>query len=372
MCIMQRLIAAIGSWFPVYDAPRVYALASSAIDAVCCAVFVLPIFRNIIRSDGMRMAMCILMAVEPRATELVGTVVNMQWYLLVAGTLFVFRGEVHRGESQPANWVRAVECTGWGILGAFLALEMPVLTVCVPFCLWNAIRKWRPDRVFEIGLIAGLALQCWLFWKSGQPTGDLEHFARLDMLAASVIVGFVYRIVMSSLAGYNLAMIPAAGKWMTVPLAALIATVIWLTVLWLKSDRNVRWKIGIALYLAFSSMAATLGPRNMFAVFSNINAFVVIQLDRYLFLASCIFIFLAAISIERLFKGKRTSFRVGALLAALALGAALNYHIPRFPDLNWKASAQLIQERLDRHQIGPGYPKIVAPISPDGWSIYLE
>src|SRR5260370_35293416 len=56
LCVMQRLIAASASWFPVYYVPLVYAICSTAIDSVCCSLFRLPKFRNIIPSDRMRMA----------------------------------------------------------------------------------------------------------------------------------------------------------------------------------------------------------------------------------------------------------------------------------------------------------------------------
>jgi hypothetical protein len=370
LCVMQRLIAAFASWFPVYYIPLVYAICSSAIDSVCCSLFVLPFFRNILSSDRMRMAVCILMAIAPRANELIGTLVNAQWYILLGGTLLVFRA-VPKQRDAPARTDatrKTAQAIGWGLLGLLFAFTMPVLIFCVPFCVWRIIRSFSPSRVYEVCLTAGLVLQLWLFFSSKQPPAD----GRADMLIAAVFVGFIYRAVMTTMAGFQLAMIPAASKLMSPPLLVLIATVVWLTTLWLKSDGQNRRKVESALYLAISSLLITLGGRNMFSVFADINNFKVIELERYFFMASCIFIFLMALTMEKLLRGRAVTLQIAALTSTVAIGVVSNFHIPPLKDLHWKRDAQLIQQRHDRHEIGPGHPRIVVPIVPDGWAIYLD
>jgi len=263
---------------------------------------------------------------------------------------------------------KAAQIIGWGLLGLLFALTMPVLIICVPFCIWRIIRDWRPSRMYEVCLTAALALQLWLFLSSKHPPMD----GRVDMLIAAVFVGFIYRAVMTTMAGFQLAMIPAASKSMSPPLLALIATVVWLTTLWLKSDAKNRRKVAIALYLAGSSMLITLGGRNMFPAFADINNHKVIELERYFYMPSCIFIFLMALSMEKLLRGRRVSLRIAALTATMAVGIALNFHMPRLTDMHWEIEAPPIQERLDRHEIGPGHPPIVVPILPDGWVIFLH
>jgi len=369
LCVAQRLAAAFASWFPVYYVPLVYAICSAAAGAVCCSLFVLPMFRHILQSDRVRMAVCILMATAPRANELLGTLVNVPWYILIGGTLLVFRAEPEpTADSKPNSMKRATHAIGWGLLGLLFALTMPVLIICVPFCVWRIVKDWSPSRMYEVCLTAGLALQLWLFFSSEQPPAD----GRVDMLIAAVFAGFIYRAVMTTMAGFQLAMIPAASKWMSLPLLVLIATVVWLTTLWLKSDAKDRRKVEIALYLAGSSILITLGGRNVFSVFADINNFKVTELERYFFMASCIFIFLMALSMEKLLRGRHEPLRIAALTATVAVGIALNFHIPPLTDMHWKSGAALIQQRLDRHEIGPGHPPIVVPILPDGWVIFLD
>jgi len=365
LCVLQRTVAALVSVFPVYYAPLLYSLIGSAIDAAFCSLFILPAFRHIVRSDWLRAGVCILTAITPPADELVGTVVNTQWYLLLAGTLLLFR-------AAPSATNTRSHQIGWGLLGLLMALTNPVLILGIPFCLWNMVRNWRWDRWYEVGLLLGLAIQLSIFAATGQTTTDWTHQGRLPALTSAVAVAFVYRAMVSLVIGYKLAVAAAIAKSLTVPVTALVAFVVLLiAVLWVASNRD-RAKIAIVLYVAASSLAITLGGRGAYPSFANIRDFHGFHLERYLFLAGCAFIYLMAISVEVLFRQRHVPIQVAVLASVLALGTFYNYRIPPFPDKHWRDSARLIQYSKDHHELGAGYPRIVAPIVPDGWEIIFE
>ncbi len=368
LCVLQYTIAALVSVFPVYYAPMIYALAGSALDAACCSLFILPIFRNIIRSDWLRAAVCILTAVTPPAGELVGTLVNTQWYGLLGGTLLLFRQALPIGGAGARVAARGI---GWGLLGLLMALTNPVLILGIPFCLWNLARGWRADRWYEAGLLLGLAIQLSIFAASSQATANLTHDRNLPALATAVAVAFVYRAIVSLVIGFKLALTAAIAKSLSVPAIACGAFVVLeIGVLWKAGVRD-RWKIAIVLYVAASSLGITLGGRNIHPAFANIRDFQGFYWERYMYLASCAFIYLMAISIDVLFAQRRLPIQIAVLASVFALGIVSNYRIPHLPDKHWRLYAPLIQERLDHHQIGPGYPRIVVPILPEGWEIIL-
>lgn len=367
VCVTQRIVAALVSSVPVYYVPLAYAILGSAIDAICCALFILPRFRHIIASDWIRAAVCILVAIVPPANELIGTVVNTQWYVLLAGTLLVFRGDPAERERHP--WAAAA---GWALLGLLLPFTNPVLILCAPFCLWNTVRRWSYERAYEIGMLAGLGVQLWLFSISKQNPADLGHGVQLGPLAGAVFAAFVYRAVLSLVMGYKLSIAAAAAHSVAVPWTAIAGVALLLALVLWKADWPRRWAVVIVLYIGAASLAITLGGRNIFSMFAQLYDFHGLQFERYLFLAGCSFIFLMGIAADVLLARWNAAAAAGLLALVFCAGAASNYEIPAFPDKHWRDSARVIQQRVDQHQIGAGYPRIAAPIHPDQWVLYLD
>jgi hypothetical protein len=370
LCVVQHTIAAAVSVFPVYYTPMVYAVAGSVVDAVCCSLFILPIFRNIIRSDWLRATVCILTAVIPVAVELVGTLVNIQWYVLLAGTLLLFRAAP--AIPNPQKDRVAARATGWGLVGLLIGLTNPVLIVGIPFCLWNLVRSRRADRWYEVGVLLGLAIQLSIFARSHQTTPNFADGGNLQALASAVALAYIYRVILSLVIGFTLVKKAAIAKSVLVPVIAGCAFMVFTIIVLWKASAEDRWKIVIALYVAASSLAITLGGRDFYSQFISMRDFHGFFWERYLFLAGCAFIYLMAISVNVLFKEQHVPIQTAILATVFALGMVSNYRIPPFAEKYWRESARVIQDRVDHHQIGPGHPRIVAPIHPDPWQIILE
>jgi hypothetical protein len=366
LSVLSRIIAWLASFLPVYPAPLIYTLAGSAIDAICCSIFFLPMFRHIVRSDWIRMAVCILSAATPKAEELIGNVVNIQWYLLLPALLLLFR-PVPRANSI---WtVKLLKAAAWGLLGLLFTLTNPVLILAVPFCVWNIVKSWRTDRIYELAILVGLTIQMYIFVAAKQAPSDL--LGHLNVLAAAVVFGFVYRCVVGLVLGYNFTFWAAMSHSLIVPVGAMIATAVLIgCVLW-KGDRKARWKVAILLYVAAASLAVTLGGRNFYAPFASLREFTGLGWERYLLLAGSVFICLIAVSIETLFRKIPASDALLLLVLIFGIGTVRNYRIPAFDDMNWANSARLIQDKLDHHRIGVP-PQVRAPIRPSGWFIILD
>jgi hypothetical protein len=83
-------------------------------------------------------------------------------------------------------------------------------------------------------------------------------------------------------------------------------------VLW-KASAEDRWKVAIILYVAASSLAITLGGRNLYSAFIS-------MWTRYLSLAGCAFIYLSAISINAFFNERHVPIQIAILGTIFAFG----------------------------------------------------
>lgn len=73
--ILPRLIALAVTLLPVLWAPFAFNLIALIMDAACCALFSLPAYRHLVRSDWLRIGCCALFAVASSAgNEMIGTV----------------------------------------------------------------------------------------------------------------------------------------------------------------------------------------------------------------------------------------------------------------------------------------------------------
>ncbi|MGH7789074.1 MAG: hypothetical protein ACRERC_19545 [Candidatus Binatia bacterium] len=88
--LAHRLIALLGGLVPAPFAPRVYASCAVLLTALGLAVFSLPSFRHLVRSDALRIAFCVAVATVPLTSKLeytLGTVANLGWFVAIWLTL---------------------------------------------------------------------------------------------------------------------------------------------------------------------------------------------------------------------------------------------------------------------------------------------
>ncbi|HJW68700.1 MAG TPA: hypothetical protein VJ829_05020, partial [Candidatus Binatia bacterium] len=77
----QRLVACAATSLPFIAVPAVYSLVAYLASAAAIATFSVPSFRHVIRSDGLRVLLCLALAALPQATQLLGSLTNTSWFL---------------------------------------------------------------------------------------------------------------------------------------------------------------------------------------------------------------------------------------------------------------------------------------------------
>ena len=356
---VQRLTALLGSCFCLELAPAAYNITALTLSAGCCAFFVVPVFRAVVRSDALRLAVCCLFAIALDSAELIGTITQIQWFLQLAGILLLVRCWIRKGEPHMV-W-RILE----GLLVLLLALSCPLLVLAVPLALWLLWR--RKATVQSLALLAGVAVQMAIYVQAGESRGQSSVFQMHD-LVRWLLVYLATRPVLSSLVGRPLAMKLCAENTGLYAALAGIPVLIGLGLLWRKADWSVRAKILGCLYLALASAALALGARKELRAEQTIT----FGGERYFYLAACSFVVLAAIAIEMFLPKIPAWTKSLVLLLLFGMGIGGNFRIPGFFPMHWELYQDLLQTWYGDMRDGKPVQAIRIPIYPPGWSVTLE
>lgn len=144
--LVQRLVAGLGGFVPLGAAPRVYTLCSIALTAVALAAFVLPGFRHLVRSDGLRVLWCVAIACLPVDKEMLSTPTNLGWYLTIwLALLSVMR--------VPGRWWQVVLLV---CCAAVVVFTTPLAFVIAPVLLLRLVHALGRGNRREFGLVLGL------------------------------------------------------------------------------------------------------------------------------------------------------------------------------------------------------------------------
>jgi len=356
---VQRLTALLGSYFCFSDAPAVYNITALTLSACCCALFVLPVFRAVVRSDLLRFMACCLFAIALDSAELIGTITQIQWFLQLAGILLLAGCWIRAGEPRPV-W-RILE----GLVMLLLALSCPLLVLAVPLALWLLLR--RKGVIPSMALLAGVVVQLVVYVRAGESRGQSSVFQIHD-LVRSLFVYLAARPVLSSLVGRPVAMELCARSTTLYAALAGIAVLVGLGLLWRKAEWKGRATILGCLYLAFSSGALALGARKML----RSERAITFGGERYFYLAACSFVVLAAIALE-IFLPKLPGWSKSlCLLLLFSMGIAGNFTIPGFFPMHWELYQDLLQNWYRDMRAGKPVEAVRIPINPPGWSVTLE
>jgi hypothetical protein len=359
LLFIQRVTAWLGSYFPPVFAPKVYNVAALALSALCCAMFVLPVFRAVVRSDLLRFVSACLFAIALDSAELIGTITQIQWFLQIGGVLLLVRHFVN--DHKPHFIVQVLEA----LLLLLLALSSPLLVLAVPIALLLLLQ--RKAAIQSLFLLAGVAVQLVVYVQAGESRGQSSVFQVHD-LVRSLFVYLAARPVLSSVAGRPLAM-ELCGK-NTVLYAALagLPVLIGLGLLWRKANRGTKAKILVCLYLALASGTLAIGARKMLRAEETIT----FGGERYFYLAACCFVLLAAIGIE-VFLAKIPAWSKSLLLVLFFSGGIWgNFEVPPFFPLYWELYQDILHDWYGDMRSSKPVQAITIPINPPGWFVTLE
>jgi hypothetical protein len=356
---VQRLTALLGSFFGSALAPAVYNATALILSACCCAFFMLPVFRAIVRSDLLRFAACCLFAIALDSAELIGTITQIQWFLQLLGILLLVRCWIR--ESEPRLAGQLLE----GLLVLVLVLSCPLLVLAVPFALLLLLR--RRGIVPSLALLAGVAIQLVIFAQAGDSRGQSSVFEVHDLVHA-LFVYLAARPVLTSAVGRPLAMELCARNTLLCAEVAGATVLIGVALLWLKANRGARASILVCLYLAVASGTLAIGARKMLRAGETIT----FGGERYFYLAACCFVLLAAIGIE-VFLARIPNWSKSLLLVLLFAGGIRgNFTVSPFVPMQWGLYQDQLRDWYGEVQSGKPVEAMTIPINPPGWFLTLE
>jgi len=365
LIVNSRLVAAFAALFPVVYAPLIYNLAAVAIAALGCSLFALPWYRHLVHADSLRVILCVAAAGALSTDSLAGNLTNSQWYLALAALVLLAR------ETSPSEPVPIWQTTLCALTGLLAALTNPVLVVTTPICIWLLVRK--RNRALAAAILAGVIVQVVRFrLDSGFTTPPVPRgVAQIDHLAAAAVIGTVYRVILSSIAGSKVSEFFSHADAVGAFLCTLIAAVAWLVWLCLRLDRGKRLQAGVAVYIGTASILLPLvargGLSNGFATVTR----VIERGEQYFFIEGCMLLLLVAVSIEYALRSCRKSFQAVLLFLVLAGGFAGNFAVLPFVDLHWREGAA----QIDAWRIARAKNALVGGVTvllnPEDWAIRL-
>jgi hypothetical protein len=356
--VLPRLIAAGASVLPVALVPLAYSVSALIISTVCLASFSLPQCRSILSSDSMRVVASLLFATAVYSSEIVGVLINTQWFLLIPATLGLFSGAKPTSRYQKAlNF----------FLGALLGLTAPLLIVLVPICVWRILKSRSVRFPYDLGLLVALGVQSIAFTANARSMGT--HSGAIPTIGAAA-ASAVYGIVLRTMLGHATALGLAIVRNVTAVTAVAAAGSAWLTWFWMSSQREERIRLLLGLYLAAASLALAIAGRGLAGPFGTLAGFRGWGSERYFFFPSCIFIYLVALSVEKAAVRIRPALS-GILLVTLFLGGIVqNYRIDSFVDFHWRSYTGGL-EAVIRELSAGRTAAISVPINPAPWKISI-
>ncbi|MCL4857877.1 MAG: hypothetical protein KJZ93_00660 [Caldilineaceae bacterium] len=342
--LIPRLVAALAAPLPLAIIPAVYGYAALALAALATSWFYLPHFRGLIRQDGLRLALVLLLVCAPNV-EAPNVIAYSQWFLALWGL-----GLLLMPAPRP-GWL------GWLVVaGYWLALgSAPVLVILGP--LW-LIRAWQARatilRAQALANVAGTALL--LLQLLSAPDARAGAPALSTTLLADVVHAFVYKGVTVNLVGHlGAEWLLAHWGWPALYAVALAFALLLAGLLWSMRRHPQRVTLWMLLYVALAAVALYI-PRAAYYNFAFVNGDEIDRtLARYFFLAGCaLYLLLFAIA-DHVWRGQhRAPAGAGLLVAYLVvLGLqAATFRLEPWGEAGWPRYSRLLAT-LEQEQPAP-------------------
>ncbi len=354
--LAPRLTALLGSVLPVGAVPAFYNVLALLIAAFACAVFSLPAFRWIIASDALRFAVCCIWVFALDTGELVSSITQVQWYLQPAGILLLLYTTRQDFPRKLSTHIAVAA------LLLVIALSVPMLTLAIPLAVWALSRTRGTARIPAAAFLAGSLIELLIYAKVGIGGSSRLGPGRLFDSAVYLVV----RSVLTSFIGRARAAEFYVHQALLAVLLTTIVALLWLTWLWIKSDRPARWIILACLYFAVAPAALAVIARNL----APASQAITFGGERYFYLASCCLVLLAAITLERF--SWQPWVKAAVLVAIFVLGLLGNFKAPPFIDFHWARYTDRIARWKQEARSGGAVRPVRVPINPMGWSIILQ
>jgi hypothetical protein len=354
--LIPRLTTALAALFGPRFVPLIMNVCALVLSALCCSLLSLNRYRYLLQSDWMRIMLCLVMATAFQSDELVGTVTCVQFFLFIGTLLMILQpAEAYKGKYASVLAVMAVLLCG---------LSSATVVLLLPLCVWIAIKHRGTASLVPIALASAAVMQICVYLWAGSKASD-----RLGELAVASLVSAAYRMLLTSVLGIQVAEWLSSVSFQAILLVTMIAATAWLTSLWRHSEASRRWKIVVCTYVVFASIALPLAGRSLVSAFSW-GGIALWRGERYFFVASCMFAYLVALSLERWLPARKWT-QVFALAAVFAAGICGNFRTTPFIDYHWPEYAPKVERWIDDTRSGRPANALAIPINPPAWKVEL-
>ncbi len=347
--VLPRLIAAVGTLFPVLWVPALYTVVALAIEAWCCSFFALPRFRAVVRSDALRYACCIVLAAVPVGYDLTGNLANLQWYIgiVVALQLLV------PGDYDHSRFF------GLQLVGAYvLVLTASEAIVFAPLTFYRLLISRGRRNTYYAAMFVATLVQIGVYLANRTASDAVD---RPRVILGTVAKLLVFKVELSDVFGVaTVRALPVSYK-----LAEFAGALVLVALFVLAARRLPLLGSLAALYLFVVPPILFIYARGLGAILDNPSTDVFWGSPRYTVLSVFILIVAVAILCEWLLE-RRPAFAIAPFALIFSMGIVFNFSHGRWLNMDWPAEAAAIE---NWEGAGPR-PAVDARINPD-WHVLL-
>jgi hypothetical protein len=315
--------------------PLVYSASTLLLTGICLSWFYLPHFRHLVRNDRLRAGFVLVLLLAPNI-EGVMFLAYIQWYLSLWAVLTLLM-------ILPKNqWGK------WGIAIVYILVinTAPVLVILLPLWLLRLFSTRTSVQQMWIGLLV-IAHLVTLFLVFSEPNSSPTLASDLRTLWIDVARGFVYKVIILSLLGHDLAeiILTRLGWWALYTICLGFFSLSLLSLYILRS-KNKTMIICVLLYIMLTSSAlyATRSAQYGFMFANSIES--VFRLNaRYFLLGSMAIYLFGFMQVEELlyrFTGRFA--RIIIVISGIVLLSlySLSFRFPALPGAQWSKYARML------------------------------
>lgn len=359
---LSRFIAFLLGFFNLQWAPFLYCVAALAVAALCCTVLSLNRFRPLLGCDWMRIVLCFLAAAAFPASEIIGNLVNLQYFFSLAGFVCVF---------GSLRFQRSGSTVVLALAGFLLALSAPAMVIAVPVLLISYVLGRKPTAL-QIGLLMGLAAQAAiLLWQQASPP-QASIWQILDQTITASFVSLSNQVILPALMGQGITHSLIGARYTGIALASVLAFV------FLLAGAVSRWRglnqfhFSAATALLLLSLAVPmLANTSLRTAYLGFTAELEFLADRYFYLGCCLFAYLVALAIFQLKPSWSAQARTIALCCVFLRGGIANFRALPLADLNWRSYVPAVEEWQRAKDAGAHHAAVIVPVNPQPWKVEL-
>lgn len=365
---IPRLIAELGMFVPLSWSPLFYRVTALLLTAAAISWLVLPHHRPLIKRDGLRIWVVLLIALMPRLDGLM-LVAYVQWYLAFWAILITLAPVP---DQRWARWLLA-------IVYALVVFSVPALIITIPLWLlrWSSSttqhRQWSAFMAMMVTLAAMLVLTI--------PRASGLSVDNLGEALQDLARGISYNVFALTLLGAEAgnALILQVGWW-----ASYVTTIVVIMVLtWTFASDKRPGKHLLGLYLFYIAGASTVlylvrAPYYDFPFASSTTQLPTTG-TRYFFVAALMLLVAIAVQADHILRVRPHLRRILAIAGvSIAILYLRTFSFSDWPASDWPAYARLLSDLSATQsgtQLGTPAPQSLAgsnsPVLTTGWSSHF-